>query len=37
MVMFRFSWNVEFGRTFKSAQKRLNNADEDAGVMKAGK
>jgi hypothetical protein len=37
MFMFRFSYNIDFGRTFRSAQKRLNNADNDAGVMKAGK
>jgi hypothetical protein len=35
--MFRFSWDFEFGRTFHSAPKRLNNADEDSGVLKAGK
>jgi hypothetical protein len=37
MFFFTFSWNVDFGRSFQSGQKRLNNADEDAGVMKAGK
>jgi hypothetical protein len=29
--------DINFGRAFRSGQKRLNNADEDAGVMKAGK
>jgi hypothetical protein len=37
MVFFTFSWNIDFGRSFRSGQKRLNNADENAGVMKAGK
>jgi hypothetical protein len=37
MVTLRYSWNVNFGRAFQSGQKRLNNADEDAGIMKAGK
>jgi hypothetical protein len=37
MLFFTFSWNFSFGRDFQSGQKRLNNADEDAGVMKAGK
>jgi hypothetical protein len=34
---FTFSYNVDFGRMFQSGQKRLNNSDDDAGVMKAGK
>jgi hypothetical protein len=30
--------NLSFGRAaFQSGQKRLNNADDDADVMKAGK
>jgi hypothetical protein len=37
MILFRFSYNIDFGRKFKSAQKRLDNADNDTGVMKAGK
>ncbi|MDR2138865.1 MAG: carboxypeptidase-like regulatory domain-containing protein [Tannerella sp.] len=37
LLLFTFSWNMNFGRSFQSDQKRLNNADEDAGVMKAGK
>jgi hypothetical protein len=36
-AIFQLSYNFSFGRTFQSGQKRLNNADEDAGVMKAGK
>jgi hypothetical protein len=37
LFAFSFSWNINFGRSFNSGQKRLNNADNDAGVMKAGK
>ncbi|MDR0833611.1 MAG: outer membrane beta-barrel family protein [Candidatus Symbiothrix sp.] len=37
MVMLQFSYNFTFGRTFNSRQKWLNNADDDAGVMKTGK
>jgi hypothetical protein len=36
-VIFQISYNFSFGRAFQSGQKRLNNADEDAGVMKSGK
>ncbi|MDR2138743.1 MAG: TonB-dependent receptor, partial [Tannerella sp.] len=37
LLFFSLSWNMNFGRTSQSGQKRLNNADEDAGVMKTGK
>lgn len=37
MFLLQFSYNFSFGRTFKSGQKRLNNADDDAGVMNSGK
>jgi hypothetical protein len=37
MFLFRYSWNISFGRSFQSGRKRLNNADNDAGVMNAGK
>ncbi|MDR2765353.1 MAG: TonB-dependent receptor [Tannerella sp.] len=37
MLFFTLSWNMNFGRTFQSGQKRLNNTDEDSGVMNAGK
>lgn len=33
----RVQWNFEFGRKYKSGQKKLNNADNDAGVMSSGK
>jgi len=37
MLMFNLTYNFSFGRTFKSEQKRLNNADNDSGVMSTGK
>ncbi|MDR0347913.1 MAG: carboxypeptidase-like regulatory domain-containing protein [Tannerella sp.] len=36
-LIFQFVYNFSFGRTFKSGQKRLNNTDEDSGVMNSGK
>jgi hypothetical protein len=37
MFFFTFSCNFNFGRTFQSGQKRVNNVDEDAGIIKVGK
>jgi hypothetical protein len=37
MLMVRFSYNFSFGRTFKAGERRLNNADEDSGVLNTGK
>jgi hypothetical protein len=37
MLILRLSYNFSFGRSFKSGQKRLNNADDDSGVMSTGK
>jgi hypothetical protein len=37
LAFFRFAYNFSFGRTFNAGQKRLDNADKDAGIMKAGK
>jgi hypothetical protein len=37
LMIFSYSYNFSFGRNFKTEQKRLNNADEDSGVMKSGK
>jgi hypothetical protein len=37
MFIFRLSHDINFGRSFQSGQKRLNNADENSGVMKTGK
>lgn len=37
MCIVTLSYNFSFGRAFKSAQKRVNNADNDSGVMSTGK
>jgi hypothetical protein len=37
MYFFNLSWNINFGRKFDAGQKRLNNSDDEAGVMKSGK
>jgi hypothetical protein len=37
MLLIRMSYNFSFGRKFDSAQKRLNNADDESGVMNTGK
>ncbi len=37
MLVCRLSWNFSFGRTFKAGQKRINNKDDDSGVMSTGK
>jgi len=37
MFILRLSYNFSFGRNFKSGQKRLNNTDDDSGVMSTGK
>jgi hypothetical protein len=37
LYFFTFSYNFSFGRSFQSGRKRLNNSDDDAGVMKAEK
>ncbi|WP_245871980.1 TonB-dependent receptor [Dysgonomonas massiliensis] len=34
LFVLNFSLNLDFGRKFKSADKRLNNDDSDAGIMK---
>jgi hypothetical protein len=36
-VFFKYSYNFSFGRSFNVGGKKVNNADDDAGVMKAGK
>lgn len=33
MICVTFSWNMSFGRKYKSADKRVTNSDRDAGVM----
>ena len=37
MLLVTFAWNFTFGRSYQSGRKRLDNSDDDAGVMKAGK
>ena len=37
MFLINLTYNFSFGRTFNSGQKRLNNADNDSGVMSSGK
>jgi hypothetical protein len=32
-----FSWNINFGRKYKSSRKQLNNSDTDSGTMKNSK
>ena len=33
MIMLTFSWNLNFGRTFKANEKKLHNSDTDAGIL----
>lgn len=37
LFVLNFSYTFSFGRTFKSGQKRVNNSDNDSGVMNSGK
>ncbi|MDR1624274.1 MAG: carboxypeptidase-like regulatory domain-containing protein [Tannerellaceae bacterium] len=37
MLLLRLTYNFSFGRRFDAKQKRLNNADDDSGVMNAEK
>lgn len=37
MFLLQVSWNFSFGRKHQSAGKRLNNTDNDSGVMSVGK
>jgi hypothetical protein len=37
LLAFQLTYNFSFGRAFTSGQKRLNNADNDSGVMSTGK
>lgn len=32
-IILSLEWNIEFGRKFKSIQKKVNNRDADSGVM----
>ena len=35
MILFKFAWNFNYGRTMKSGTRRINNADYDSGIMTA--
>ncbi|MDR0430552.1 MAG: TonB-dependent receptor family protein [Tannerellaceae bacterium] len=35
--ILKFAWNFNFGRKYDSAQKKLDNADTDTGIINAGK
>lgn len=37
MLILTFSWNFDFGRKFKGGNKKLNNRDTDAGIVKGDK
>lgn len=37
MLLLTFSWNFEFGRKYKGGNKKLNNIDTDAGIVKGDK
>jgi len=37
LLVFQLTYNFSFGRIFTGGQKRLNNADNDSGVMSTGK
>lgn len=37
MFLMNFSYNFSFGRSFKTAQRKVNNSDNDSGVMGTGK
>lgn len=36
MVAIRLNYNFEFGHSYKSAKRRINNSDKDAGILKIG-
>ena len=37
LFFLRFTYSFSFGRTFDAAQKRLDNTDNDTGIMSTGK
>ena len=37
MFLVNFSYNFSFGRSFKTAQRKVTNSDNDSGVMGTGK
>lgn len=36
MAVIRINYNFEFGHGYKSAKRRINNSDKDAGILKLG-
>ena len=36
MAVIRLNYNFEFGHSYKSAKRRINNSDKDAGILKIG-
>ncbi len=36
-ALAKLTWNFSFGRSFKSGSKRVNNSDDNSGVMSTGK
>lgn len=37
MLILTFSWNFDFGRKFRSGNKKINNSDSDTGIIKGDK
>jgi len=37
MILVKFSWNFDFGRKMQSENKRVNNSDSDAGIVRTDK
>ena len=37
LAVIRFSYNFEFGKSYRSAQKRINNSDNESGILDAQK
>ena len=37
LVSFRLSWNFNYGRQYKSGNKKMNNTDDNSGVLDGGR
>lgn len=37
LFVAKVSWNISFGRKYETMQKRVNNEDSNAGILKSGK
>ena len=37
MVVLRLSYNFEFGKSYKSSNKRINNSDRESGILNVDK